>query len=48
MRTELRRLSDMSVSVVVPLHGDEAYAERTRAAFAPLNLRDGGEIVFVS
>ncbi len=33
------------VSVVVPLHGDQAYADRARAAFAQLELRDGDELI---
>jgi len=34
-----------SVSVVVPLHGDEAYANRTRKAFAALQLGPADELV---
>ena len=33
------------VSVVVPLHGDQAYADRARAAFAQLELSDGDELI---
>lgn len=33
------------VSVVVPLHGDEGYAHRARAAFAPLKLNAGDELI---
>jgi GT2 family glycosyltransferase len=38
-------LSRPAVSVVVPLYGDRAYARRCREALAPLELRDGDELV---
>ncbi len=34
-----------AVSVVVPLHGDRAYAERTRTAFADLELGQDDELI---
>jgi GT2 family glycosyltransferase len=34
-----------AVSVVVPLHGDEAYAERTRSALETLRLAAGDEVI---
>jgi GT2 family glycosyltransferase len=34
-----------AVSVVVPLHGDETYAKRTRTAFAPLELAPDDELI---
>ena len=34
-----------AVSVIVPLHGDRAYAERTREGFAPLELGEADELI---